>query len=88
MKVRNFTNYNGRAVLNQFIIADDNGREIFQSYDSVIAIKGPDGVTLDEFYWNYSRTTGRYRNIFLEENKRETEKKIRAGIYKLANLNG
>ena len=76
-------------------------RETFQSYDSVIAtktywreedIKGIAGaktleIELDEKYWDYSTTTGKYRNIFLGEDKKETEKKIKSGEYKLTNLN-
>lgn len=47
MKVQNMTNANGKAVPNQFIIRIDSPsiygnflwREVFQSYNSVIAIK-------------------------------------------------
>ena len=41
---------------------------------------------LDEYYWDYSATTGKYRNIFLGESKQETEKKIKSKEYKLTNL--
>jgi hypothetical protein len=44
-------------------------------------------VYLDEKYWNYSRTTSKYRNMFLEESGKEIERKIKKGIYLLANLN-
>jgi hypothetical protein len=37
--------------------------------------------------WDYSVTTGKYRNIFLEETKKETQKKIDQGIYILTDLN-
>jgi len=33
--------------------------------------------------WDYSTTTGKYRNIFLGEDKKETERKIKDGIYTL-----
>ena len=73
---------------NQFIITDNYGTETFQSYKSKIAIKWYSGtVQLDEHYWNYSRTTSRYRNIFLGETKKETEQKIISGEYKLVDLN-
>ena len=73
---------------NQFIITDNYGTETFQSYKSKIAIKWYSGtVQLDEYYWDYSRTTSRYRNIFLGETKKETEQKIISGEYKLVNLN-
>lgn len=73
---------------NQFIITDNNGTEIFQSYKSIIAIKYYSGtVHLDKYYWDYSNTTGKYRNIFLDEKKSDTENKIKSGEYKLVNLN-
>ena len=66
---------------------------VFQSYDSVIARKtsdpcGDDFVELDRYYWDYSVTTGKYRNKFLGETKKETEKKIASGEYVLTDLNG
>lgn len=86
MKVQNFTSANGNKVANQFEIRE-NGKRIFQSYNSVICVIENGVVTLDEYYWNFSKTTGKYRNIFLGETKKETERKIKEGIYKLANLN-
>ena len=87
MKVRNFvSNTSGREVANQFIIEDGN-KTVFQSYNSVIAIKENGKVVLDERYWDYSNTTGKYRNQFLGENKKETERKIADGTYALADLN-
>ena len=78
---------NGNAVPNQFVISA-NGERIFQSYDSVIAIVRKDGsISLDKKKWNYSATTGKYRNQFLGENIAETRRKINEGIYKLENLN-
>ena len=44
-------------------------------------------VKLDKDYWDYSTTTGKYRNIFLGESKKETQLKINNGVYKLDNLN-
>ena len=87
MKVENFTSNNGNKVTNQFIIYCDD-KTVFQSYNSVIAIKYGNGKTeLDAKFWNYSKTTGKYRNIFLGETKKETEKKISSGEYVLTNLN-
>ena len=77
----------GRDIPNQFIITDKD-RTIFQSYDSIIAIKWNDGFTvLDKTYWDYSRTTGKYRNQFLGEDIKTTRKKIKSGEYRLADLN-
>jgi hypothetical protein len=67
--------------------------DLFQSYDSNIAFlpcyecKGSVSAYLDSKYWDYSMTTGKYRNVFLGETKKETEKKIKSGEYKLVNLN-
>ena len=75
------------GVPNQFCIRTENGT-YFQSYDSIIAYRDNEGkITLDKISWDYSKTTGKYRNLFLGENKKETERKIKNGIYKLANLN-
>lgn len=84
--VRNLESPNGNKVANQFVIYTDNGR-IFQSYDSVIVKIENREVTLDKHYWNYSKTTSKYRNIFLGETTKETEAKIKEGTYKLSNLN-
>ena len=71
---------------NQLILKDGK-KTVFQSYESIICIIEGDQTTLDEKFWNYSNTTGKYRNMFLGETKKETEAKIKSGEYKLANLN-
>ena len=77
----------GRPVANQFILYSNDGDSYFQSYDSII-IKWHDGKTyLDEYYWEYSKTTSRYRNQCLMEKIDETRKKIKSGEYILTNLN-
>ena len=91
MKISNIIGRAGGAVKNQFIIKDDNGSEFFQSYDSIIAKKDYScekvQIFLDSYYWDYSTTTGKYRNIFLGEDKKTPEKKIKSGEYILTNLN-
>ena len=88
IKVKQMTsNRSGRSVANQFIIYTSEGK-YFQSYDSIIAFKDNEGnVTLDDYTWDYSRTTGKYRNEFLGEYIADTRGKIESGKYKLANLN-
>lgn len=97
-KVANMTSPTGNKVANQFIITELGGimgnfikRETFQSYESIIAIrtiwKGETEIELDETYWNYSKTTAKYRNIFLGEVIADTRKKIKNGDYVLTNLN-
>jgi len=83
----------GKAVPNQFII-DDGWFIYFQSYKSIIVKEEyPHGnmtrkqVFLDRDKWDYSKTTGKYRNQFLGETRKETEAKIKSGEYILADLN-
>lgn len=73
-------------VANQFIITGKN-LTAFQSYRTIIAVNKAGQITLDKDAWDYSVTTGRYRNIFLGENTAETRRKIKSGEYRLANLN-
>jgi hypothetical protein len=88
MKITNFTNNRGCRIPNQFEIETDK-EKFFQSYDSIIVKieKETNKTYLDAKYWNYSQTTGKYRNIFLREDKKATEQKIKKGIYILTNLN-
>ena len=86
MKVENMYSPNGNKVANQFIITD-NGDEYFQSYKSIIAKRSKGKIYLDDYYWDYSVTTGKYRNEFLGEGIAETRKKIASGEYILTDLN-
>ena len=87
VKVRNMKSSNGNSVANQFEIKTDDATYL-QSYNSIIAKRMDSGVIyLDEYYWDYSVTTGRYRNMFLFENKKQTQAKIDSGEYILTNLN-
>lgn len=95
IKVSNIVSNKGNEIANQFIISDHNGTGIryFQSYNSIIVKQIPqllsqEGKTyLDEIYWNYSKTTSKYRSIFLGETTKETQDKIKSGEYILTNLN-
>jgi hypothetical protein len=73
---------------NQFEIVTPKGT-YFQSYDSIIAFKPNDNrrIQLDEYYWDYSRTTGKYRNMILNEGIADTRAKIKSKEYLLTNLN-
>jgi hypothetical protein len=91
MQVKNMTSlksYNN--IPNQFIITDDN-KTYFQSYKSIIVkierLEGKEITYLDPVYYNYSRTTSKYRNAFLGESTKEIESKIKQGVYILENLN-
>lgn len=87
--VKNMTSSKGNDIANQFIINVPGKGVIFQSYSSTIAYLeyGSGRSYLDKTYWDYSVTTGKYRNQFLGETKKETERKIASGEYILADLN-
>ncbi len=80
MEVENFNGY-----ANQFIITDEFGT-YFQSYKSMIAFKRIDGKVFLGNDWDYSTTTGKYRNMFLNDDKKGIIKGIKDGYYILADL--
>lgn len=81
----NVTNFQGMP--NQFVISTEEGY-YFKSYGSIIVFRPINGkVQLDINKWDYSITTGKYRNLFLGETKKETERKIKNGEYELVDLN-
>ena len=88
IKVQNMRSNSGNDIANQFHIITDK-ESIFQSYSITIAVKRlKDGqITLNKDYWDYSVTTGKYRNLFLGEGIAETRSKIQSGEYKLKDLN-
>ena len=67
MKVRNMESpRTGRPVANQFILFD-NDKLVFQSYDSMIVEYNKTNSTITFGKdWNYSTTTAKYRNQFLD----------------------
>lgn len=91
MQVKNMMSLKGyNTIPNQFIIYDDN-KTYFQSYKSIIVkierLEGREITYLDPVYYNYSRTTSKYRNAFLGESTKEIESKIKQGLYILQDLN-
>jgi len=79
MKVNQF------KVKNQFILKDNKGNQYLQSYDSIIVKRDINNkITLGQ-NWDYSTTTGKYRNLYLKETKKETEANIASGVYKIDN---
>ena len=102
LTVKNMLSSKGNKIPNQFIIEEwlhysGSGsytvkRKTFQSYNSIIARitgdpMGPDFIELDPKYWNYSKTTSKYRSLFLGENTKQTEAKIKSNEYVLTDLN-
>ena len=87
MKVSNLISKSGNNVANQFEILTDKAR-FFQSYNSIIAkVDNDNNITLDSHYWDYSRTTSKYRNMFLNMSTDDIKKDIKLGNIKLDNLN-
>ena len=76
LQVENVYN-NGRNVPNQFEIyyeKDNKNYKVFQSYSSMI-IKWENGKIIEiGNNWDYSRTTGKYRNLLTGTTKKEFEK--------------
>lgn len=65
--VSNMVNDNGNDAVNQFVIRDGN-LLMFQSYSSLIAVVNytTKEIILGED-WDYSKTTGKHRNIFFRD---------------------
>ena len=81
----------GRAVPNQFIIRD-NGKVIFQSYETIIALIEDGTIYIDKYCCEYSRTTTKYLIEFVNKEtggqfgKTEILKKMPAGGYHFKTL--
>ena len=88
MKISNMCSNNGNQVSNQFII-DSGNKTIFQSYQTIVAIKENGKVTLDSNALEYSNTTLKYLKQFLNtnESKKSLYAKIESGFYQVEDLN-
>lgn len=82
VKVEQMRSSRGNAISNQFIIRTDKG-VYFQSYRSIIAFVPNDHTKKTRLgtNWDYSVTTGKYRNEFLGETKKETQAKLDSKEY-------
>ena len=80
-ETKNLNVYNLEDKPNQFIINfsdfDNNVYKIFQSYDSMIIMWKNHEIIKVGKDWNYSRTTGKYRNIVTGMNKKDFEKMLK-----------
>ncbi len=88
-KVRQLISQSSRnPVSNQFEIWTNKGY-FFQSYNSIIYFecRKTGKKYLDKYSWDYSVTTGKYRNQILGEGINETRKGIKEGRYILKDLN-
>lgn len=82
-KVYQFTNRNGNAVANHFVIETDKGT-VFKSYNSNIVFtpRGGGKIELGP-HWRYSSATSRHRSHYLGESTAETQAKLDSGEYVL-----
>jgi hypothetical protein len=87
-KVRQMTSTRtGNPVANQFEIYTPKG-VYFQSYNTIIAFQpNQSKLKLDSDYWDYSRTTSKYRNEFTRMSTPETKEAIKNKEIILTNLN-
>lgn len=73
--------FNFAGAKNQFVVRDtETGVEYFQSYDSTIVKKEKGKITLGRD-WKRSKTTSKYRTMYLEETTKETQAKLDSGEY-------
>ena len=85
VSIESMVSANGNSVPNQFIIYSSYGR-MFRSYNSNIAFCPNDepGKVYLGSDWDYSRTTMKYLNWFLNgQTAAETRAKLESGKYKL-----
>ena len=78
-RVSNITSTNGNDVPNQFMIFFENGT-VFQSYKSTIAIKTQGKTYLTQAH-DYSVTTSKYRNLFLNDDSKGVKEGLKGGSY-------
>jgi hypothetical protein len=93
VSVRPMTSRGGSELANQQILSDPAG-ETFVSYGTKIAYRshkrynnGEPRIVLDKDYWDYSRTTSKYRNEFLGFGIDECRRRISDGRIELLDLN-
>tara|TARA_B110000971_G_scaffold68881_1_gene70582 strand:+ start:77 stop:385 length:309 start_codon:yes stop_codon:yes gene_type:complete len=92
--VEQMTSRSGNVVPNQTILSDMTGKT-FVSYGSKIVYQSKDRasdglpleIIVDENYWDYSRTTGKYRNEFMNMGVQDVRNYIKEGRIQVGNLN-
>ena len=92
--VEQMTSRSGNVVPNQTILSDMTGKT-FVSYGSKIVYQSKDRasdglpleIIVDENYWDYSRTTGKYRNEFMNMGVQDVRDHIKEGRIQVGHLN-
>lgn len=92
----NLFSRSGHSVPNQILIKYSTPTKeirLFQSYGVIIVRSTLNKKTykrtveLSRNYWDYSRTTARYRTQFLGVDTKQVKKNLKNGVYLLASLN-
>lgn len=78
-RVVNLVSSNGNKIENQFMIFFENGT-VFQSYDSIVVIETRGNTYLTSKH-DYSVTTSKYRNLFLDDDSKGVKEGIKGGSY-------
>ena len=86
IKVKNMLSNKGNLVPNQFEIYLNNKR-YFQSYNTIIACYDNNGLILDTYATEYSRTTSNYLRLFTGMYTAELREKIKDKTIRVKNLN-
>jgi len=87
VKVKSMISSRGNEVPNQVKIETPEG-VYFQSYKSIVAVIRLNGeIELDKKYWDWSVTTSKYRNSFLDMKTKDIKKAISVGEIVLTDLN-
>ena len=87
VKIKSMISSRGNEVPNQFKIETNEG-VFFQSYESIVAVIRLNGeIELDKKYWDWSVTTSKYRNSFLDMKTKDIKKAISTGEIVLKDLN-
>ena len=74
-KIMEFLKVNNK---NMYISRDG---KILKSYNKIIIIKKDGEIFINSNYYNYSPTTSRHRNLFLDVSNKEFERNCRNGLY-------
>ena len=97
IKAFNLNTNSGAPAQHQIVITYSTPTKevrLFQSYGVLIARNTLNKKTykrtceLSRNYWDYSRTTARYRNQYLGGDTKQVKKNLKNGVYCLASLNG
>lgn len=54
---------------------------ILKSYDKIIVVKKGGEIYLNADYYDFSTTTARHRNLFLDVDSKEFNKNLKEGFY-------